>query len=81
MSTKYDLAGAAKYLAGDGQPIPPRRMRALAKLIRHARISKRAWLFEQRDLDDFIERHRHEPLTVFPAVKKSQKPRNESIET
>jgi hypothetical protein len=55
---KFNLAQAAQYLAGDGNPIPPRRMRQLARQITHCRVSKREWLFLQSDLDDFLERHR-----------------------
>jgi hypothetical protein len=38
---KFNLAQAAAYLAGDGTPIPARRMRELAKSMTHTRISKR----------------------------------------
>jgi hypothetical protein len=64
---KFNLSEAAKYLAGDSAPIPPRRMRELAKLITHVRVSKREWLFLQSDLDDFLARHRHVAKTPFRA--------------
>jgi hypothetical protein len=67
MNRKFNLSQAAQYLAGDGSPIPPRRMRALAAQITHVRVSKREWLFLQSDLDDFLSRHRFEPRTLFPA--------------
>jgi hypothetical protein len=67
MGQKFNLAEAAKYLAGDSSPIPPRRMRDLSKLITHTRISKREWLFLQSDLDEFLARHRHVAKTPFRA--------------
>jgi hypothetical protein len=36
---KFNLTEAGKYLGGDTSLIPPRRMRELAKLITHVRIS------------------------------------------
>jgi hypothetical protein len=56
MERKFNLAEAAKYIAGDSAPIPARRMRELAKLITHVRVSRREWLFLQSDLDDFLVR-------------------------
>jgi hypothetical protein len=58
MNRKFNLAEAAKYISGDSSPIPVRRMRELAKQITHVRVSKRKWLFQQSDLDDFLARHR-----------------------
>jgi hypothetical protein len=62
---KFNLVETGKYLVGDTSPIPPRRMRELAKLITHVRISKREWVFLQSDLDDSLARHRHVEKSVF----------------
>jgi hypothetical protein len=68
---KFNLVEAGRYLGGDTSPIPPRRMRQLAKLITHVRISKREWVFAQSDLDDFLARHRHVGRAVFGAKPKA----------
>jgi hypothetical protein len=67
MERKFNLAEAAKYIAGDSSPIPARRMRELARRITHVRVSKREWLFLQSDLDDFLARHRHLAKAALPA--------------
>jgi hypothetical protein len=70
MERKFNLAEAAKYLAGDSSPIPARRMRELAKLITHVRVSKREWFFLQSDLDEFLARHRRIARTAIGAKRK-----------
>jgi hypothetical protein len=65
MQRKFNLVEAGRYLGGDTSPIPPRRMRQLAKLITHVRISKREWVFAQSDLDEFLTRHRFIAKSVF----------------
>jgi hypothetical protein len=52
---KFNLVEAGRHLAGDSSPILRRRMRELAKLITHVRISKREWVFLQSDRDDFLQ--------------------------
>lgn len=76
MQRKFNLAEAAKYLAGDSSQIPARRMRELARLITHVRISKREWLFMQSDLDAFLARHRFEARTALPAKPTKNGPKN-----